>query len=232
MRTLGMALGMAQRATASGARLFEILDREPRIVAAPGAPPLPPGAGRVELRDVSLRYEGAPRDALHDVSLDVAGGPDGRARRRHRLGQDDRWSQLLPRLYDVTAGAVLIDGVDVRDVDAGLAAPRDRGRRRRAVPVQRHASPRTSPTRAPDATARGGRAGGAARAGARLHRAPARRLRHARRRARADAQRRPAPARGDRPRVPGRPADPDPRRRDVERRRVDRAGDQARRCAR
>jgi ATP-binding cassette subfamily B protein len=59
MRTLGISLGMAQRATASGARLFQILDRDPRIVSPAGAPPLPPGSGQVELRDVELRYEGA-----------------------------------------------------------------------------------------------------------------------------------------------------------------------------
>ena len=62
MRMLGMALGMAQRAIASGNRLFEILDREPRIESPPGAPPLPAGGGRVEMRGVSLRYDGAPRE--------------------------------------------------------------------------------------------------------------------------------------------------------------------------
>ena len=61
MRMLGMALGMAQRAVASGNRLFEILDREPRIESPPGAPALPAGGGRVELRDVTLRYDGAAR---------------------------------------------------------------------------------------------------------------------------------------------------------------------------
>src|SRR5919108_639232 len=50
MRMLGIALGMAQRAVASGARVFEVLDRQPRLTAAPGAPPLPAGDGRVELR--------------------------------------------------------------------------------------------------------------------------------------------------------------------------------------
>ena len=54
MRMLGMALGMAQRALASGYRLFEILDREPRIASAPGAPPLPDGPGAVEFHDVTL----------------------------------------------------------------------------------------------------------------------------------------------------------------------------------
>src|SRR3954470_10237690 len=50
MRTLGISLGLAQRATAAGARMFQILDREPTVVAPPGAPPLPEGSGAVELR--------------------------------------------------------------------------------------------------------------------------------------------------------------------------------------
>ena len=58
-----MAMGMAQRAIASGNRLFEILDREPRIESPPGAPPLPAGGGRVELRGVTpaLRRRAAQR---------------------------------------------------------------------------------------------------------------------------------------------------------------------------
>src|SRR6059058_4418955 len=71
MRTLGISLGMAQRATASGARLFQILDRAPELVAPPDAPPLPQGSGRVEFRDVTLTYEGASSPALRDVSLEV-----------------------------------------------------------------------------------------------------------------------------------------------------------------
>ena len=116
MRTLGMTLGLAQRATASGARLFQILDRQPTIVAAPGTPPLPEGDGRVELRDASLRYEGTAHDALHRVSLRIdAGrtialvGPTGSGK-SSLIG-------LLPRLYDVTEGAVLIDGADVRSIE-------------------------------------------------------------------------------------------------------------------
>src|SRR3954462_15536754 len=58
MRMLGIALGMAQRAVASGARVFEILDRQPRLTSPADAPPLPDGGGRVELRDVSFGYEG------------------------------------------------------------------------------------------------------------------------------------------------------------------------------
>ena len=116
MRTLGVSLGMAQRSTASGARIFQILDRAPEIVAKPRAAALPPGAGRIELRDASLRYEGATRDALHDVSLVV---PAGRTVALVGATGSGKTSlvALLPRLYDVTAGAVLIDGADVRDVE-------------------------------------------------------------------------------------------------------------------
>jgi ABC-type multidrug transport system fused ATPase/permease subunit len=57
MRSLGVTLGLAQRATASGARIFQLLDREPRLTSPAGAPALPPGSGHVELRDVSLRYD-------------------------------------------------------------------------------------------------------------------------------------------------------------------------------
>src|SRR3954447_2726767 len=69
MRILGTALGMAQRAVASGNRLFEILDREPTIESAPGAPPLPDGPGRVVMRHVGLTYRDAP--ALRGVDLEV-----------------------------------------------------------------------------------------------------------------------------------------------------------------
>src|SRR6202011_2662821 len=47
MRSLGVTLGLAQRATASGARIFQLLDREPRLISRPDAPPLPPGRGHV-----------------------------------------------------------------------------------------------------------------------------------------------------------------------------------------
>src|SRR5215203_555041 len=73
MRMLGIALGMAQRAVASGARVFEVLDREPRITAAPGAPELPAGGGRVELRGVTFGYDGG-EPVLRDIDLDVEPG--------------------------------------------------------------------------------------------------------------------------------------------------------------
>src|SRR5437763_13491990 len=74
MRTLGYMLSAAQRATASGARIFQVLDRAPRMTVPDGAPALPPGNGHVSLHDVELRFEGTNQPALHDVDLEVEAG--------------------------------------------------------------------------------------------------------------------------------------------------------------
>jgi ABC-type multidrug transport system fused ATPase/permease subunit len=116
MRQLGIALGMAQRATASGTRIFELLDREPDLVAPPDAPSLPDGAGRVELTAVSFAYEGATTPALRDVDLAVEAGTTVALVGATGSGKTTL-VQLLGRLYDVTAGSVRIDGADVREVD-------------------------------------------------------------------------------------------------------------------
>jgi ABC-type multidrug transport system fused ATPase/permease subunit len=115
MRWLGMALGMAQRAVASGARVFELLDRAPRLTAPPDARRLPAGGGRVELRGVTFGYDGED-PVLRDIDLDVEPGrtvalvgPTGSGKTTLVM--------LIPRLYDVDEGAVLVDGVDVRDLD-------------------------------------------------------------------------------------------------------------------
>jgi ABC-type multidrug transport system fused ATPase/permease subunit len=115
MRMLGMALGMAQRAVASGNRLFEILDREPRVASPSGAPPLPDGAGHVEFRGVSLRYDGAA-PALEDVDLEVPAGRTVALVGPTGSGKTSLVA-LVARLYDPSDGEVLVDGVDVRTVD-------------------------------------------------------------------------------------------------------------------
>jgi ATP-binding cassette subfamily B protein len=136
MRSLGVTLGLAQRATASGARIFQVLDRAPRLTSAPGAPPLGAGNGHVEFRGVTLRYDGTDefgasrshdgrtavqrtaRAVLQDVDLDVPAGRTVALVGATGSGKTSLVS-LIPRLYDVSDGAVLIDGVDVRAVDVG-----------------------------------------------------------------------------------------------------------------
>jgi ABC-type multidrug transport system fused ATPase/permease subunit len=116
MRTLGYMLGAAQRATASGARIFQILDRAPRIVSRPDAPALPEGHGRVTFEDVTLRFESSPHPALAGVNLEIEPGSTVALVGAMGSGKTALVS-LLPRLYDVSEGSVLIDGADVRSVD-------------------------------------------------------------------------------------------------------------------
>ena len=116
MRTLGYMLSAAQRATASGARIFQILDREPQITSPESAPPLPQGHGSVRLSGVGLTFEGARHPALTDIDLDVKAGQTVALVGAMGSGKTALVS-LLARLYDVTEGAVYIDGADVRSVD-------------------------------------------------------------------------------------------------------------------
>ena len=115
MQTLGYMLSATQRATASGARIFELLDRAPRITAPPGAPDLPPGDGRVELVHASLTFEGATRPALSDANLVVEPGTTVALVGATGAGKTALVS-LLSRLYDASSGSVRIDGADVRSV--------------------------------------------------------------------------------------------------------------------
>jgi len=135
VRMLGIALGMSQRAIASGNRLFQVLDREPLLASKPGAPPLPDGGGRVELRDVSLRYPAEPSlvavgavegemdtrpsarpEALTGVSLQVSAGRTVALVGPTASGKTSLVA-LLARLYDPSEGTVVIDGADLRDLD-------------------------------------------------------------------------------------------------------------------
>jgi ABC-type multidrug transport system fused ATPase/permease subunit len=115
VRMLGISLGMAQRAVASGARVFEVLDRAPEMTSAPGAPPLPEGDGRVEMRGVTFGYgDGEP--VLRDIDLDVEPGRTVAVVGTTGSGKTTLVA-LIPRLYDPDEGSVVVDGADVRAVD-------------------------------------------------------------------------------------------------------------------
>lgn len=116
MRTLGYMLSAAQRATASGARIFQVLDRAPRITSPENAPPLPDGPGRVSLRHVSMTFDGAIQPAVRDVDLEIEPGRTVALVGAMGSGKTALVS-LLPRLYEVSSGSVRIDGADVRSVD-------------------------------------------------------------------------------------------------------------------
>jgi ATP-binding cassette subfamily B protein len=115
MRTLGYMLSAAQRSTASGARIFQILDREPAMDDPVDAPALPPGDGHVVFSGVGLTFEGTRTPALEGVDLDVPAGRTVALVGAMGSGKTALVS-LLPRLYDVSSGSVSIDGADVRSV--------------------------------------------------------------------------------------------------------------------
>ena len=114
LRSLGMWIGQAQRATASGERIFDVLDEPEGVADHPGAAPIPPGPGEIRFEGVSFGYD-PQRLVLEDVDLALAPGRTV-ALIGHTGSGKTTLAALVPRFYDTTAGRVLVDGVDVRDV--------------------------------------------------------------------------------------------------------------------
>jgi len=132
-RMFGFVLIQTQRAAASSLRIYEILDEEPSIVDRPGArePALSsPDLGRVEFRNVVFDYPSTsrlsgdstssttsseqPASVLNGFNLVIEPGETVAIVGRTGCGKSTV-ARLLPRFYDVTSGAVLVDGIDVRD---------------------------------------------------------------------------------------------------------------------
>jgi ATP-binding cassette, subfamily B, bacterial MsbA len=105
-----------QQAMAASARIFEMLDTHTEVEDRPGAQPIAPLARTIEFRDVSFHYSDRDRQkVLDEVSFTVQAcqmvaivGLSGAGK--------TTLVNLIPRFYDVTGGAILIDGVDIRDV--------------------------------------------------------------------------------------------------------------------
>ena len=114
LRMLGMWIGQAQRATASGERFFEVIDEPEEVADRPDAVTLPPGPGRIAFESVDFAYEDE-RPVLEDVDLEIAAGRTVALIGRTGSGKTTLAS-LVPRFYDVTSGRVTVDCVDVRDV--------------------------------------------------------------------------------------------------------------------
>jgi ATP-binding cassette, subfamily B, bacterial len=114
LRMAGMLVAQASRASAAAGRLDAILATHPEVVDKPGARVLPPGPGEIRFESVDFGYRGG-RPIFTDLDLVIRGGeavavvgPTGSGK--------TTVARLVPRFYDVDAGRVLLDGVDVRDV--------------------------------------------------------------------------------------------------------------------
>jgi ATP-binding cassette subfamily B multidrug efflux pump len=110
-----MMVVMIPRASASADRIQEVLDTEPAIREVDQPSTVVPTRGVVELRDVDFRYPGAEQPVLHDVSFECRPGEITAIVGSTGVGKTTAIN-LMTRLYDATSGAVLIDGVDVRDL--------------------------------------------------------------------------------------------------------------------
>jgi len=113
--TIGFLAAQISRAGASSLRIFDILDAPLEVTDKPGAVVLPPIAGRVEFRDVCFRYPSTERDILHDITFSAEPGQTVAILGTTGSGKSTLVN-LIPRFYDVTGGAMLVDGHDVRDV--------------------------------------------------------------------------------------------------------------------
>jgi ABC-type multidrug transport system fused ATPase/permease subunit len=103
-----------QAAMAGGERVLALLDVSPGVADQPGAVEMPPIVGRVELRRVSFSYRGETR-VLREVNLTIEPGQTVALVGPTGAGKTSI-ANLIARFYDVTEGAVLIDGLDVRRV--------------------------------------------------------------------------------------------------------------------
>ncbi len=115
---LGWVVNLFQRGAASMGRLNKIFDTEPAIRVPENPVRLAEPSGAVEFRNVSFRYPGTERLVLEDVSFTADPGQTVAVVGPTGSGKSTLVT-LIPRIYDVTGGHVLVDGVDVRDLDPG-----------------------------------------------------------------------------------------------------------------
>jgi ATP-binding cassette subfamily B protein len=116
VQQLAWLLNAMGESEAGAQRVLEILDHEPEIQSPAGAAAFGTLSGRVEFRGASLRYQDEKIDALSGIDLTVE--PNQLIALIGQTGSGKTsLVNLIPRFYDVTEGAVFVDGVDVRQVD-------------------------------------------------------------------------------------------------------------------
>jgi ATP-binding cassette subfamily B protein len=115
MDAIGWVLSMGEECRTASERLNEVFDARPEIADRAGARPLEQCRGRIEFRGVGFKYPTADEWILRDVNLVIEPGETLGIVGRTGCGKTTL-AYLLPRLYDVTEGQVLIDGVDVREL--------------------------------------------------------------------------------------------------------------------
>jgi len=122
-RGIGNLSVRVQEGLAAAERLYALLDEQPTIVDKPGAAQLAVSSGEIRFERVSFAYAGSEHImAVRDLSLTVPGGRTAALVGRSGSGKSTVMN-LVPRLFDVSSGAIRIDGQDVRDVT--LASLRD-----------------------------------------------------------------------------------------------------------
>jgi ABC-type multidrug transport system fused ATPase/permease subunit len=114
LRSLGMWIGQAQRATASGERIFQVMDEPEEIADRAQALELEPGPGAIRFESVAFEYLPG-RPILEGIDLEIAAGKRI-ALIGHTGSGKTTLTSLVPRFYDVTSGRVTLDGADVRDL--------------------------------------------------------------------------------------------------------------------
>ena len=112
---LGFIISQMSQASASATRIFEILDAKNDVTDKPNAQPLPPIQGQVLFQDVTFRYFSSSDPVLSNVTLEAKPGETIALLGATGSGKTTIIN-LIPRFYDVSAGKVLIDGHDIRDV--------------------------------------------------------------------------------------------------------------------
>jgi len=113
---------LVPRAEVSSERIMEVIDTEPALAPHPRPRPSGGAPGKLELRSVGFRYPGAEQPVLHDITFTALPGQTTAIIGGTGSGKTTLVN-LVPRLIDVTAGSVLVGGVDVRELDpAALSA--------------------------------------------------------------------------------------------------------------